>query len=69
MRCADNVLFYAPMNQGPGTPFNTLYFGTDRLYRSTNRGDTMVLASQGPLVPTTRAFRYRGYQHRHFAAR
>ena len=36
MRCADNVLFYAPMNQGPGTPFNTLYFGTDRLYRSTN---------------------------------
>jgi photosystem II stability/assembly factor-like uncharacterized protein len=51
-RCADNVLFYAPMNQGPGSPFNTLYFGTDRLYRSTNRGDTMVLASQGPLVPT-----------------
>jgi len=52
-RCADNVLFYAPMNQGPGSPFNTLYFGTDRLYRSTNRGDTMVLASQGPLVPTS----------------
>ena len=51
-RCADNVLFYAPMNQGPGSPINTLYFGTDRLYRSTNRGDTMVLASQGPLVPT-----------------
>jgi hypothetical protein len=51
-RCADNVLFYAPMNQGPGSPVNTLYFGTDRLYRSTNRGDTMVLASQGPLVPT-----------------
>jgi photosystem II stability/assembly factor-like uncharacterized protein len=50
-RCADNVLFYAPMNQGPGNP-NTLYFGTDRLYRSTNRGDTMVLVSQGPLVPT-----------------
>ena len=51
-RCADNVLFYAPMNQGPGSPINSLYFGTDRLYRSTNRGDTMVLASQGPLVPT-----------------
>jgi hypothetical protein len=34
-RCADNVLFYAPMAQGPGNP-NTLYFGTDRLYRSTN---------------------------------
>jgi len=48
-RCADNVLFYAPMAQGPGNP-NTLYFGTDRLYRSTNRGDTMTLISQGPLV-------------------
>ena len=50
-RCADNVLFYAPMAQGPGNP-NTIYFGTDRLYRSTNRGDTMTLASQGPLVPS-----------------
>lgn len=51
-RCADNVLFYAPMEQGPGNP-NTLYFGTDRLYRSSNRGDTMTLVSQGPLVPTS----------------
>jgi photosystem II stability/assembly factor-like uncharacterized protein len=50
-RCADNVLFYAPMAQGRGNP-NTLYFGTDRLYRSTNRGDTMTLVSQGPLVPS-----------------
>jgi photosystem II stability/assembly factor-like uncharacterized protein len=50
-RCADNVLFYAPMAQGPGNP-NTLYFGTDRLYRSINKGDTMVAVSQGPLVPT-----------------
>lgn len=50
-RCADNVLFYAPMAQGPGNP-NTLYFGTDRLYRSTNRGDTMTAVSQGPLVPS-----------------
>ena len=54
-RCADNVLFYAPMNQGPGSPVNTLYFGTDRLYRSTNRGDTMTLVSQGPLVPSAPA--------------
>ena len=46
-RCADTVLFYAPMALGPGTP-NTLYFGTDRLYRSVNRGSTMTLASQGP---------------------
>jgi hypothetical protein len=53
-RCADNVLFYAPMAQGPGNP-NTLYFGTDRLYRSSNRGDTMTLVSQGPLIPSTPA--------------
>jgi photosystem II stability/assembly factor-like uncharacterized protein len=50
-RCADNVLFYAPMEQGPGNP-NTIYFGTDRLYRSVNKGDTMVTVSQGPLVPS-----------------
>ncbi|MEP6818332.1 MAG: hypothetical protein ABJA18_02290, partial [bacterium] len=47
--CADTVLFYAPMEQGPGNP-NTLYFGTDRLYRSVNSGDTMTLVSQAPLV-------------------
>jgi hypothetical protein len=49
----DPVLFYAPMDLGPslvaGQP-NTIYFGTDRLYRSVNRGDTMTLASQAPLV-------------------
>ena len=52
----DNVLFYAPMDLGPslaaGQP-NTLYFGTDRLYRSVNRGDTMTLASQAPVNPFT----------------
>jgi cell division septation protein DedD len=47
--CGDAVQFYAPMEQGPGNP-NTIYFGTDRLYRSSNSGDTMVLVSQGPLV-------------------
>jgi len=46
-RCADTVLFYAPMTLGPGTP-NTLYFGTDRLYRSVNQGASMTLVSQGP---------------------
>lgn len=51
-RCADNVLFYAPMEQGPGNP-NKIYFGTDRLYRSMDKGDTMSLASQGPLVPSS----------------
>lgn len=49
MTCNDTVLFYAPMEQGPGNP-NTIYFGTDRLYRSINGGDSMTLASQAPLV-------------------
>jgi hypothetical protein len=48
LNSADNVLFYAPMALGPGTP-NTLYFGTDRLYRSTDRGDTMTVVSQAPI--------------------
>ena len=43
--CTDNVLFYAPMALGPGSP-NTLYFGTDRLYRSTNQGTSMTVVSQ-----------------------
>jgi hypothetical protein len=46
---ADTVLFYAPMALGPGTP-NTLYFGTNKLYRSTDRGDTMTIVSQNPIV-------------------
>jgi hypothetical protein len=48
----NTVAFYAPMTLGPGTP-NTLYFGTDRLYRSTNKGDTMTVVSQGPIVAST----------------
>jgi hypothetical protein len=41
--CTDTaVLFYAPIALGPGNP-NTLYFGTDRLYRSTNNGATMTV--------------------------
>jgi hypothetical protein len=43
------VLFYAPMALGPGSP-NTVYFGADRLYRSSDRGDTMTVASQVPLT-------------------
>ena len=39
--CSDSVLFYAPMVLGPGSP-NTLYFGTNRLYRSANTGTTMT---------------------------
>jgi hypothetical protein len=45
----DNVLFYAPMALGPGSP-NTVYFGTDRLYRSIDRGDTMTIVSQSPIT-------------------
>ncbi len=44
--CSDSaVQFYAPMTLGPGNP-NTLYFGTDRLYRSINRGTNMTVVSQ-----------------------
>ncbi|MBA2704658.1 MAG: DUF4214 domain-containing protein [Blastocatellia bacterium] len=52
IQLTDNVLFYAPMALGPGNP-NTFYFGTDRLYRSTDRGDNMTIVSQSPLQPTT----------------
>jgi photosystem II stability/assembly factor-like uncharacterized protein len=43
------VLFYAPMALGPGNP-NTVYFGTDRLYRSADKGNTMSVVSQGPIA-------------------
>lgn len=44
--CNDSaVLFYAPMALGPGTP-NTVYYATDRLYRSANSGSTMTAVSQ-----------------------
>ena len=48
---SDSVNYYAPMALGPGSP-NTVYFGTDKLYRSTDRGDTMTAVSQGPLSGT-----------------
>ncbi len=41
----DPVLFYAPMELGPGNP-NTVYFGAGAVYRSANRGDTMAAVSQ-----------------------
>ncbi|HEY0078712.1 MAG TPA: hypothetical protein VGB73_08700 [Pyrinomonadaceae bacterium] len=50
LSCNDTaVLFYAPMALGPGTP-NTLYFGTDRLYRTANPTGRMSVVSQKPLV-------------------
>ncbi len=45
--CTDATLFYAPLTRGPGNP-NTLYMGTNRLYRSDNRGTTMTVVSQAP---------------------
>src|SRR5438132_1740054 len=41
----DPVNFYAPMALGPGNP-NTIYFGTNKLYRSADKGDTMPAVSQ-----------------------
>jgi uncharacterized repeat protein (TIGR01451 family) len=46
--CSDHVQFYAPMAHGPGNP-NTIYFGTDRLYRSPDKGLTMTVVSEAPL--------------------
>lgn len=48
--CTDATLFYAPMVGGPvatdSAGKNTLYFGTNKLYRSGNLGTTMTVASQ-----------------------
>ncbi len=52
LRLTDNVLFYAPMALGPGSP-NTVYFGTNRLYRSSDRGDSMTVVSQAPIAGTS----------------
>ncbi|MBI5473338.1 MAG: T9SS type A sorting domain-containing protein [Ignavibacteriae bacterium] len=50
MTCsATAILFYAPMALGPGNP-NTVYFGSDVLYRSPNLGVTMTKVSQEPIT-------------------
>ena len=50
----DTVNFYAPMALGPNAAdssgTNPVYYGSDRLYRSANRGDTVAVASQAPLT-------------------
>jgi hypothetical protein len=54
INCTDTaVSFYPPLALGPGAPGspNTLYFGTDRLYRSADGGDSMNQVSQGPIIP------------------
>jgi hypothetical protein len=50
--CSDSVNFYAPLVLGPGNP-NTVYFGTDRLYRSANKGVSNTVVSQIFQVNTT----------------
>jgi photosystem II stability/assembly factor-like uncharacterized protein len=47
----DRVQFYAPMALGPGNP-NTVYYGTQRLYRSSDNGTTNVTVSQNPISAT-----------------
>jgi hypothetical protein len=48
--CNDTaVSFYAPLVLGPGNP-NTVYFGTDRLYRSADQGTTMQRVSQASIA-------------------
>jgi hypothetical protein len=47
INCADSVLFYPPLVLGPGNP-NTVYFGTDRLYRSTDKGVHNTVVGQAP---------------------
>ncbi|HEY0426742.1 MAG TPA: VCBS repeat-containing protein [Pyrinomonadaceae bacterium] len=43
--CGDAVLFYAPLVVGPGNP-STVYYGSNRLYRSDNQGTLMTQVSQ-----------------------
>ncbi len=43
--CTDPVLFYAPLESGPGNP-NSIYYGTDRLYRSVDTGLNHTVVSQ-----------------------
>jgi hypothetical protein len=52
---ADAVNFYAPVELGPtvvGSIGNTVYYGSDKLYRSINKGDTMVAVSQTLVAAT-----------------
>ncbi|HEV7472434.1 MAG TPA: hypothetical protein VGN90_00190, partial [Pyrinomonadaceae bacterium] len=47
--CADTTNFYAPLILGPGVP-NTVYFGSDRLYRSSTSGTANTVVSQAPIT-------------------
>jgi uncharacterized protein YjdB len=48
--CGNATLFYAPMALGPGATSDTVYFGSDRLYRSSDQGASMsVVGSVGAI--------------------
>ncbi len=47
--CFDSALFYPPLVLGPnatGSTGNTVYFGSNKLYRSIDQGTTMTVVSQ-----------------------
>jgi hypothetical protein len=46
---SENPNFYAPLVRGPGNP-NTIYYGTDRLHRSSDNGATNPVVSQAPIA-------------------
>ncbi|MEZ5307501.1 MAG: VCBS repeat-containing protein [Pyrinomonadaceae bacterium] len=49
INCDDTaILFYAPLESGPGNP-NTIYYGSDRLYRSADTGINHTVVSQAPI--------------------
>ncbi|MGH9947398.1 MAG: hypothetical protein ACRD6X_09375 [Pyrinomonadaceae bacterium] len=48
--CGGAVLFYAPLEQGPGNP-NTIYYGANILYRSADNGTNHTPASQNLVNP------------------
>ena len=45
INCTDPVLFYAPLESGPGNP-NSIYYGTDRLYRTGDLAVNHTIVSQ-----------------------
>ncbi len=48
--CGGAVLFYAPIEQGPGSP-NTVYYGANILYRSADKGLNHTAVSQNLTNP------------------
>lgn len=44
--CTGTINFYAPLERGPGTPINSIYYGADRLYRSIDLGVNNATVSQ-----------------------